>query len=206
MIVNSQFIVLDKRPYRETGMLLYGISPDYGKLSLISHGAQKISPKNFPVADLFRELNVEFTDDEKGRELFTAGKIELETAFDGIANNPEHFKLAGKISLFLLKNGVPNEPAPYTYDSLKSIFTQLSGDYPLEAVWSIEQCSVLIKTVFLYESGMLPDGGGERQNEFIENLVASGIDNSALPECAPEYWGKLNQWLNSLIKFHQLKY
>jgi hypothetical protein len=57
----------------------------------------------------------------------------------------------------------------------------------------------------LYENGLLPEGRSVKQTTFLEDLVAGGIDNSALPECEEKYWGELNKWLDSLIKFHQLQ-
>ena len=54
MIISCQFIILDKRPYRENALITSGISPDYGKVSFVVHGAQKLSEKSFPIADLFR--------------------------------------------------------------------------------------------------------------------------------------------------------
>ena len=97
-------------------------------------------------------------------------------------------------------------PQPYTYDAAVSVFRHLSaqeGDNPFQ--WSLVQCSVVLKCAYLYENGLLPEGANAEQNDFLENLVASGIDNSPLPECRPEYWNSLNQWMNSLLAFHHLE-
>lgn len=207
MIFSTQFIILAKRPYRETALLLDGISPDCGRLSLVLHGGQKLSEKSFPVADLFRELDVEFNDNERST-LHTATRAELAASFDAIADHPKNYALAGRIAAFLLKNMQPELPQPYTYDAFKSVLSQLAGigdpADPDAPRWTMEQCAVVIKTAYLYENGLLPEARSEAQNDFLENLVAAGIDNSPLPECAPEYWGALNKWLNSLLEFHQL--
>ncbi|UKI33313.1 MAG: recombination protein O N-terminal domain-containing protein [Lentisphaeria bacterium] len=65
MVVSTQLIVLSKQSYRESSLLLAGLSPDCGRLSLVANGAQKLSAKNFPAVDLFRELEVEFDDGGK---------------------------------------------------------------------------------------------------------------------------------------------
>ncbi len=205
MLISSQFIVLDKRPYRESALITTGLSPDYGKIAFVIHGAQKLSDKSFPAADVFRELEVEFNDDGTPKELYTAKNVELQTVFDDIANQPRNFKMAGRIASFLLKNTPGNLPQPYTYDTLRSVLTNLAGMECQHELWTLEQCAVVIKSAYLCENGLLPDGQNEQQNEFLENLVASGIDNSPLPQCAPEYWSALNNWLNSLIEFHHLK-
>jgi len=200
VIISGPFIVLDKRPYRESALLLRGVNPDYGRISFILHGAQ--SGKN-PQADLYRELEIEFEDKETPQELYTAKKTDLLTDFSPLADHPRHYLMAGKIGSFLLNNMPPGEPQPYTYDSLRSVLGNLAlAD---ETSWTLVQCAVVIKTAFLYENGMLPEGSGAAQNEFMENLVAAGIDNSPLPECPDKYYDTLNNWLNELIRFHQLK-
>ena len=203
MIVSSQFIVLSKAPYRESALLLHGISPDYGKLSLVLHGAQKASAGQMPTADLYRELDVEFREEEKST-LYTATSVDLLTAFDALADDTRAFMLAGKIAGFLLKNLAPGVPQPYTYDALRSILLQLSGAPGEGGRWTLEQCVVVLKTTFLYENGLLPEGTSGRQRDFLENLVAAGIDNSELPSCPPGYWTKLIGWLNELLDYHQL--
>ena len=75
MIISAPFIILDKRPYRESGLMLGGITPDYGKVSYILYGGQSFS-KSAPQADIFREVEIEFEDDGSGRELFTAKRVE----------------------------------------------------------------------------------------------------------------------------------
>ena len=205
MIINCQFIVLDKRPYRESALLCSGITPDYGKVSFVIHGAQKLSEKSFPKADLFRELELEFNDDGTPKELYTAKNVELVNCFDAIANEPRHFKMAGRIASFLLKNTQNNLPQLYTYETLRSVLANLAGMDCGHELWTLEQCAVIIKCAFLYDNGLLPEGQNEQQNEFLENLVSSGPDNSPLPNCDPQYWNILNNWLNSLIEYHQLK-
>jgi recombinational DNA repair protein (RecF pathway) len=206
MIVTTQLLVLEKRPYRESALIVRGISPDYGKMSFVIHGAQKISEKSMPVADLFRELNIEFKDDVPG-DLHNADRVELLNDFSGVADVVNNYKMAVKIGNFLLRNMPDNVPQPYTYDASVSVFRHLSAeageDDPYR--WSLVQCSVVLKCAYLYENGLLPEGATAEQNDFLENLVASGIDDSPLPECRPEYWLSLNKWMNSLLEFHHLE-
>ena len=202
MISSSQLVVLSKSPYRESALLLNGISPDYGRLSLVMHGALKSSDGKMPEADLYRELEVEFKEEDKST-LYTVTAAEVIAAFDGIADHTRSFLMAGKISSFLLKNLAPGVPQPYTYDALRSILARLAAGEG-QGNWTLEQCAVVIKTTFLYENGLLPEGTSARQQDFLENLVAAGIDNSELPECAAGYWTKLNGWLNALLDYHQL--
>ena len=203
MVVSTQLIVLSKQPYRESSLLLSGLSPDFGRLNLVANGAQKLSAKNFPAVDLFRELEVEFDDAGKS-DLHTARRLELAAEFDAIAADPRHFRMAGRIGSFLLKNAVPNVPLPYTYDALRSVLAQLCLGEDAPERWTMEQCAVVIRITYLYENGLLPEASDPRQNDFLENLVAAGIENSALPACRPDYWKTLNEWLSSLLDFHHL--
>ena len=180
------------------------MSPDCGKVSFVIHGAQKISERSMPVADLYRELNIEYKDDIPG-DLHTGDRVELLNDFSGIADKSINFKMAVKIGNFLLRNMPENMPQPYTYDATASVFRHLAGEEPEEFRWSLMQCSVVLKCAYLYENGLLPEGVTQEQNDFLENLVASGIDNSPLPECRPEYWSTLNNWMNSLLEFHHLE-
>lgn len=203
MIVSTSIIVLEKRPYRESALLLRGISPDCGSLSLVAHRAQTVSEKSQPAADLFRELEVEYRDEGRS-ELFTADRLELLTDFDALAAHAGSFRLAGKIAAFLLKNLAVNLAQPFTYDALRSVLSHLAAP-GAACAWTPEQCAVVIKSVYLYENGLLPEGRTGQQNEFMENLVAAGIENSELPRCDAGYWRRLHLWLNSLLDYHQLR-
>ena len=207
MIINCQcqFIVLDKRPYRESALICSGISPDYGRISFVIHGAQKLSEKSFPKADLFRELELEFNDDGKSKELYTAKNLEVLTSFDDIANDPRNFKMAGRIASFLLKNTQIDQPQLFVYGALRSVLANLANMDCGHEPWTLEQCAVVIKCAYLSDNGLLPEGQTEQQNEFLENLVSAGADNEPLPQCSPQYWNILNNWLNSIIELHHLK-
>ncbi|MBO5668040.1 MAG: recombination protein O N-terminal domain-containing protein [Lentisphaeria bacterium] len=204
MIISGPFIILEKRPYKEAGLLLRGVSPDYGRVSFILFGGQSLS-KSAPQADIFREVEVEFEDDGTGKELFTARKMETLLDFSALAENPRNYRMAGKIGAFLLNNMPPGDVQLHSYEALRSVLSNLAGLDNGHPDWSLIQCSVVLKSAFLYENGMLPEAVSPEQNEFLENLVASGVDNSPLPECPDNYWDKLNNWLNELIAFHQLK-
>ena len=201
-MTSTQFIVLDKRPYKETAMLVSGISPDCGKLSLVVKKAQSISANGeFSGVDLFREFDVCYNDETAGT-LFNAENLELTASFDAIPDNIRNYKMAGRIAQFLLKNLADGVPVPFTYDAIRSVLAHLSG--MVEPAWTLEQCAVVIKMVFLYENGMLPEQQG-RQQEFVENLISAGIECGELPPAKAEYYSSLNNWLNTLIEYNHLE-
>lgn len=202
-ITSTPLIVLSRTPYRESSLIVVGISPDYGKLQLVCSGAQKISGKESVQIDLFRELSVEFT--ESRSPLKNARDIELMSANDTLADHPVHFRLACKMASFLLANISEELPMPYTYDSFSSVLQHLSCTVPEEQRWTPMQCAVVLKTAFLCENGLLPQSSDERSSAFLENVVAAGIDNSELPKCPDEYWAKLNEWLGTVIDINGLR-
>ena len=204
MIVTTQLLVLEKQPYRESALIVRGITPDYGRGSFVIHGAQKIGEKATPAVDIFRELNLEFKDDIPG-DLHTANRVELLNDFSAVADDGNCYKMAVRIGRFLLRNMPDNIPQPYTYDGAVSVFRHMAGLEEPQFRWSLVQCAVVLKCAYLYENGLLPEGANQEQNDFLENLVASGIDNSPLPACPPDYWNSLNRWMNSLLEFNHLE-
>ena len=62
----------------------------------------------------------------------------------------------------------------------------------------------MLKITYLYENGLLPEAASPEQSDFLEQLVAAGIEDSPLPECRPDYWKTLNGWLSSLLDYHKL--
>ena len=193
-------------------MILGALSAEFGKLDIIAKGARKLSKKQFPAFDLFREVQVSFSNTGKS-DLHTATNAELIQSNDSLANIPENFETAIKISDFILKNSAPDLPSPLVYDALRNILRNwaLQGekqDFP----WTNRQCSVIIKTSYLYENGLLPEldepetKAAYRQQQIIETIIEGGNEGRALPALNAAWWEQLNKWLNHIIKQHQLKY
>lgn len=211
-LVSSNVIVLRKMPYKESSLILGTLSAEFGKIDLIAKGARKLSKKQFPAFDLFREVQVSFSNTGKDN-LHTAINAELIRSNDALANIPENFETAGKIADFILKNSAPDLPSPLVYDALRNILRNwaLEGDKQ-DFPWTRQQCSVIIKTSYLYENGLLPDLGepetkqAYQQQRIIEKIIECGNEGTPLPDLSDFWWSQLNKWLNQLIKHHQLKY
>ncbi len=201
--METDCVILEKRPCQESALLVRALSPDAGRLDLMAHGAQKISGSSFPVVDLFQELAVEYSMSEKS-QLGNLKSAELKEDFSAVSGQPKHLIFAGRIARFLLDNTQPDIPLPLTFDTLVNVLRHLSAAPGGAGVWSMMQCAVLFKAAFLYENGLLPEVDGTK-GEFLEQLMDAGINNDPLPECSQAYWRTLNGWLNSLIEYHQLK-
>jgi hypothetical protein len=211
MLETANLIVLRKTPYKETSLIVSGISPDFGKLDLLARGERKLSKKHFPAFDLFREVQVSFSETGKS-ELHTVTDAELVKSFDQVALIPDNFQFAANVGSFLLKNSAPQLPSPLTYDAYRNILENLclvAQKQP--APWSIKQCSVIIKSTYLYENGLLPEdfssdnSRDQKFHELLEAIIAAGNEGAPLPKCPENYWPHLDKWLNSIIKYHQLQ-
>jgi recombinational DNA repair protein (RecF pathway) len=208
----TNVLILRKMPYMESSLILGTISAEYGKIELIAKGARKLSNKKFPAFDLFREVQVTFNNNGKDT-LHTAANAELIHSNDSLANIPENFETAVKIGDFILKNSAPDLPSPLVYDAMRNVLRNWSLQGEKEAFpWSSQQCSVIIKTSYLYENGLLPDFGepedkqAYQQQKLIESIIECGNEGRVLPALDNAWWARLNKWLNVIIKQHQLKY
>lgn len=204
MINQTTIIILTKQPYQEANLIITGVTPDFGKISLLVYGGQKISAKKFPSCDLFQEFDVTFDDKDGSAKLFIAKDFELATDFSSIVNSSKNFKFIGKISQFLFKNVAENIPMPFLYDALRNVFLQLIIDDSVDGKWSLLQSAVLIKLIFLYESGMLPENNTPTQDEIIENIISAAIEGTILPDLSSAYYSQLNGWLDSLLDFYKI--
>ena len=201
-LLETQFLVLKRIPYRESDWILTGISPDAGKLSLIICGGRKSEGKNFPEADLFREFDVEYSISENG-EMGNVRSMELIADSSGIADDPVAFKFAGAVGAFVLANSVPELGMPVSYDVLRNIMVNFAAGGDIR-IWSMEEASALFKLTWLTESGMLPDPG--KNAEFLESVIDCGVNGEAMPQVRAGYWQELGKYLNGIIKKSKLQW
>ena len=185
----TDYIILRKTPFRESSLIVSGITPEYGRLDFILRGGASIKNKAFHAAGLFRELHVEFKtkgDDFNG--LQPAVKTELITNYDSIAENIPGYFAACELSPMLLANTAPLIPIPETYKAVKYFFgAVLRGEKP-------EPYESLVWLMLLYESGELPPQDG-RAGEFLVSLLERVSHGDAMPPNIPQsYWEKLADW------------
>jgi len=68
-------------------------------------------------------------------------------------------------------------------------------------VWALyrEACGAVIKLACLQENGLLPEFEDAKVSAFFDSVIEAGLEGSALPPCAPDYWSKLTLYLNTLL-------
>lgn len=206
-IRQTDLIVLKKAPYRETSLLIGGLSAEFGKLDFVAKGELKLSPKRFPVFDLFRIVQVAFSENGQG-DLHNAQHAELVSAFDHLALNPEYYRFIANVGSFILKNSAPFLPSPLVWEALRNILRNLDLlGQKRPAPWRVVECSAIIKSTFLFENGLMPTASedGSESYRIIDQIIEAGNEGHSLPAYPDSYWDRLGRWLNSQLKQHQLR-
>ncbi len=204
-MTSTELIVLRKTPYKESSLIISGLSPDYGRLDFMIRGARKFSKKKFPSVDLFREIHVEFQKRKDG--LQTLYNTELVTHFDAIASIPDNYMKACQLAAFVLKNSKPMMNANDFYKAVKNAFDALSKG-PLTLPW-ID----LPKLVYFRENGLLPEAldghranaSKEEQKKLLQDIIDFAVGQREKPEFSRGYWKKLSDWIKSMSIYHNME-
>jgi DNA repair protein RecO len=200
--ITTELLVLRKTTYKETSIIINGLSPELGLVAFLVKGGKAVSKKKFPVVDLFREIRVEFKNDH--RDLHTIYSADLLTNYDSISAYPDNFMEACNLSRFILKNIKPMIESEMLYQSLKTCLTALSQGE------SHTQWCDLVKLVYMEENGLLPEnltyhqGTEDKQRLLLAKLLDAAIGDGPLPKLTPEYWEQLSQWVGQLCEFNEL--
>jgi len=199
--VDTTFIVLRKTPYGETSLIVSSLSTEYGKLDFIISGARKVSKRSFPVIDLFREIKGSCMIRDTGlNKVYTP---ELLSNYDSIVSNPDNYMTACDIARFITANTQPMVSVSMLYSSLRRAFSCLSAG-EVNVPWL-----TLVKLVYLYEQGLLPDtlGGAESREaeeqkaRLLENIITFAISGGEL-NVDNSYWPLFSSWIDSLCSYN----
>ena len=198
MLHRTDYIILRKLPFQESGLIVSGLSPEYGRLDFLLKGARSSGAKKFPYAGLFRELTVEFRDRASGSGLLYLKSHDPKSNFDAISEYPENYIRLCSWVQFLLKHTRPMLGAEQTYAALRLVLTRLSsgpdGEFPLAAA----------ELVFLHESGFVPETPEEDvvRKQVLNELLCYALDpHHPEPEIAAEYRARLIQWIHALSRY-----
>lgn len=205
-MLKTNFIVLRKTPYQESGLVVAGLSPDYGRVDLIVKGARAIGRKKFPIYELFRELAIQFREPGSGSSLALPRSAEALENFDGVTANPDAYLTACDFAAFLLRHSRHMLECHASYCAFKTMLSRLA-----KAELEPKRAAALAKLSFLQEAGLLPDGiddgqGGDsaKQSLLLQELLQSGAGEIPPPAMSPAYWLKLSNWVDALAAYHGL--
>ncbi len=201
-LIAIQGLILRKTPYSETSLICALLTRDRGQQHFLLKGARNPGKKkNFPAADLFRHVRIQYRPRPAGG-LHPARDIELIAAYDHVAAVPNHFRMASWLSRFILRNTVEEDPAPRLFEALRSALIRLNGPRlpNLTPVW------LGLAFTALDEHGLLPclDAFPD-QAQAMQYLFAYATD----PELPPpdyneETWLALARWTLDFLDRSQL--
>jgi len=206
ILQSTRLIVFRKTPFQESSLIIAGLSPEFGRLDFMAKGARRVGAKQFPVVDIFRELQVEFKNRASG--LHSISKAELIASCDAVASYPENYFASCRLGSFLLKNSHPMLPCPKSYAATRNALLHYAqGD-------SILPWDSLARLVFLWENGLLPDQqenieereAGLSKKRFVSALLSAACGEASLPDgIRRSYWPKFTAWVDELCRTHELQ-
>lgn len=168
-------IILRKTPFQETGLILAGLSPDFGRIDLLCRGVRKFGKRAFPVISLFREISIDFREPKNASGLASLRAPEPVLSHDDLAEEPSAYMAACALAGFLLRNSRPMVALPDTFRALSLMLTK-TAECRTASPWLS-----YVKLVFLCENGLVsvpPD------RQIILDAVtafASGLRNEPPP-------------------------
>jgi recombinational DNA repair protein (RecF pathway) len=209
----TEMLILRKTPYRESSLIVAGITPGNGRLDLVVKGELAFSKKKFPVIDLFREIQVEFARSPQST-LHNLRQAEV-VADCGIelAAVPDNFLLASELAELILKTTRPELPCPETFDAALNVLnmlSQIAGDDP-QAAAKRARCAAMMKLVILSENGLLPEDldpdpdANVEKHDLLDHILAAaqGLDDP--PVNTGSFWTRMSRWSDQLMTKTELR-
>ncbi len=216
LMLRTRYMILRKTPFQESGLIVAGISPDYGRLDFLWKGGRRIGAKKFPEAGLFREFAIEFRDPgNRSGGLLGMSSCEMIVLHDRIAGDLENYLAVCEQASFLLRHSRPMLEMPLVYGAFRNMLFHLEGvEGSSRYFWQM-----LVKLVFLHEGGLIPeervDDSGEgvcssldsRRSAVLRRLIAFAVGGSGgeIKGISSEYLRRLSTWVDALCSYHSLK-
>ncbi len=193
----TRMIVLRKVAYSESSLIVSGITSESGRVDVLVKGGMRMTKGKMPVVDLFRELDIDAVEVEKG--LRTVFSVELIASFDGISDFYANYLAACEISGFVLRNSHPGVPCPGGYGVLRGVFGRLAECEADSPVLS------LVKLAYLDEHGLLPVVEDPQKSRILQWVLDSARRGGAgFPKMSESYLKRFCGWIDALCAAHEL--
>jgi len=147
----TRYMILRKTPFRDTSLVVAGISADHGRLDFVLKGARAIGKKQFPTADVFREYLLEFRPARRAESMPTLVSLDLTASHDGIAQSMDCYLAACSFAVETLRRAQPMLEMPLTWQAFSVMLTRM------ERTLSPRIPLMLARLAVLREHGMLSD-------------------------------------------------
>ena len=147
----TRYMILRKTPFRDTSLVVAGISEDHGRLDFVLKGARAIGKKQFPTADVFREFQIEFRPPRRPESMPALVSMDLAAAHDGIAQSMDCYLAACSFAAETLRRAQPMLEMPLAWQAFSVMLTRM------ERTLSPKIPLMLARLAVLREHGMLSD-------------------------------------------------
>ena len=147
----TRYMILRKTPFRDTSLVVAGISADHGRLDFVLKGARAIGKKQFPTADVFREFQLEVRPSRRPESMPTLLSMDLTASHDGIAQSMDCYLAACAFASETLRRAQPMLEMPLTWQAFSVMLTRM------ERTLSPKIPLMLARLAVLREHGMLSD-------------------------------------------------
>lgn len=195
--VQTRFLVLRLTPYADTSLVVAGLSPEVGQLHFMVRGARRLGPRQFPMLDLFRLLQVSYRDTDA--ELHRLVSADLMADYGALARRFPAFQAASWLARFALANVVAGVGHEALFEALCVGFGRLA-EPPVEGEARSGTTDAVIVGVcltYLQEAGWLAapdaDAAAERQCRCLLEMAAGGPP----PRLTLGNWQQLREWVLS---------
>ncbi len=189
----TRYMILRKTPFRDTSLVVAGISPDHGRLDFVLKGARAIGKKQFPTADVFREFLIEFRPSRRAESMPTLVSMDLTASHDGIAQSMDCYLAACAFAAETLRRAQPMLEMPLTWQAFSVMLTRmecsLSPKIPL----------MLARLAVLREHGMLSDV--VPYPDLLAPLFRCAVDaNAPWPEIDDTALNRIDGWVETRFR------
>jgi recombinational DNA repair protein (RecF pathway) len=198
--LETRFLVLRLTPYSDTSLVAAGISPDQGQLRFLVRGARRLGPRQFPVLDLFRVLQVSFRN--TAAELHRLASADLVADYGRLAQSFPAFQAAEWLARFALGNVLPGVGHEALFGAFCIGLGRLAEAGPDQAAQA-QADSVVTGTVLTYlqEGGWLAEHDrDDRTARQCRTLLEMAAGRCPPPRLTAANWRNLRHWALGLAR------
>lgn len=199
-MIETEVIILKTTPFQDTSLIVQGLSPELGRISIYAKAARKISKRAFPNIGLFRVLSITVTEPKSG-DLYKLHNCEVIEINDSIAGYPDLVDFASAIGLFSLSSSFTNIPCPLYFHIFKECLSNLCDRSLPFSAWI---CRLV--TCHLMEQGLFPDITlSATQQMTIESLLNAEHNSLIELNLNDKQWENLHKWILKTAEFVDIK-
>ena len=189
----TRYMILRKTPFRDTSLVVAGISADHGRLDFVLKGARAIGKKQFPTADVFREYLLEFRPARRAESMPMLVSLDLTASHDGIAQSMDCYLAACSFAAETLRRAQPMLEMPLTWQAFSVMLTRM------ERTLSPKNPLMLARLAVLREHGMLSDV--VPYPDLIAPLFRCAVETDALwPEIDETTLNRIDSWVETRFR------